>query len=207
MSPLRARVEKGRLGHDEPTTLPYGTVIDLVADDEGDDLSDEERRALHDALSASWKLAEAGKSATRIGHSERAASASVSLPVRTTPESDAQIREIDDWVYCNRPAASDLFLHELAAAFDIIGHAPEIGRLYRRSPVPGTRRLLLARSRYHVLRRSSGRGREGARRVARAAWRRTAHAHAVAVHDTRSPRETVSALSAPLHDPPIDSLV
>ena len=53
MNPLRARVENGRLVLDEPTTLPEGTVIDLVADDEGDTLSDEERRALHAALSAS----------------------------------------------------------------------------------------------------------------------------------------------------------
>jgi hypothetical protein len=60
MSPLRARVEKGRLILDEPTTLPDGTIIDLVADDEGDDLTDEERRALHAALSASWTSAEAG---------------------------------------------------------------------------------------------------------------------------------------------------
>jgi hypothetical protein len=60
MSTLRARVEKGRLVLDEPTTLPEGTVVELVADDEGDDLSDDERRALHEALSASWKSAEAG---------------------------------------------------------------------------------------------------------------------------------------------------
>lgn len=61
MSPLRARVENGRIVLDEPTTLPDGTVIDLVADDEGDDLSDEERHALHEALSASWESAEAGR--------------------------------------------------------------------------------------------------------------------------------------------------
>jgi hypothetical protein len=61
VSPLRARVEKGRLVLDEPTNLPEGTVIDLVADDDGDDLTDEERRALHDALSASWRSAQAGK--------------------------------------------------------------------------------------------------------------------------------------------------
>jgi hypothetical protein len=61
MSPLRARVEKGRLVLDEPTTLPEGTVVDLVADDEGDDLTDEERRVLHDALAASWKSADAGR--------------------------------------------------------------------------------------------------------------------------------------------------
>jgi hypothetical protein len=60
MSPLQARVKNGRIQLDEPTTLPDGTVLDLVADDEGDDLSPEERRALHEALSASWKSAESG---------------------------------------------------------------------------------------------------------------------------------------------------
>jgi hypothetical protein len=61
VSPLRARVEKGRLVLDEPTTLPEGMVADLVADDEGDDLTTEERSALHEALSTSWKSAEAGR--------------------------------------------------------------------------------------------------------------------------------------------------
>jgi hypothetical protein len=61
MSPLRARVENGRIILDEPTTLRDGTVIDLVADDEGDDLTNEERHALHEALSASWESAEAGR--------------------------------------------------------------------------------------------------------------------------------------------------
>ena len=60
MNGLRARIEKGRLVLDEPTTLPEGTVVDLVADDEGDDLTEAERRALHEALSASWTSAEAG---------------------------------------------------------------------------------------------------------------------------------------------------
>jgi hypothetical protein len=60
MSGFRARVQKGRLVLDEPTSLPDGTVVELVADDEGDDLTDEERRALHESLSASWKSAEAG---------------------------------------------------------------------------------------------------------------------------------------------------
>ena len=61
MSALQARVEKGRLVLDEPTTLPEGTVVDLVADDEGDHLTSEVRRALHEALLASWKSAEAGR--------------------------------------------------------------------------------------------------------------------------------------------------
>jgi hypothetical protein len=50
----------------------------------------------------------------------------VSLPVRTTPEADAQIRAIDEWWSRNRPASSNLFAEELAASFDIIGHAPNI---------------------------------------------------------------------------------
>lgn len=74
----------------------------------------------------------------------------MNLPVRTTPEADAQIREIDDWWRRNRLASPDLFADELAAAFDLIGHAPQIGRSYRRSPVPGTRRVLLKGTRYHV---------------------------------------------------------
>jgi plasmid stabilization system protein ParE len=67
----------------------------------------------------------------------------VSLPVLTTPEADAQIREIENWWRRNRTASPDLFINELAATFDILGHAPHIGRLYRQSPVPDTRRVLL----------------------------------------------------------------
>jgi len=53
MSQLRARVERGRIVLDEPTTLPDGTVLNLVLDDEGDDLSDRDREALHDAVGRS----------------------------------------------------------------------------------------------------------------------------------------------------------
>lgn len=74
----------------------------------------------------------------------------MNLPVRTTPEADAQIRVIDDWWRTNRAAAPDLFLAELAASFDMISHAPHIGRLYRQSPIAGARRILLKGSRYHV---------------------------------------------------------
>lgn len=74
----------------------------------------------------------------------------MSLPVRSTTEADAQIREIDSWWRRNRPASPNLFVDELAASFDIVGHAPHIGRLYRQSPVPGTRRVLLKGTRYHV---------------------------------------------------------
>ncbi len=77
----------------------------------------------------------------------------MSLPVRTTPEADLKIREIDDWWRRNRDAARDLFFDffdELRAAFEIIGHTPHIGRLYRQSPVLSTRRVLLKATRYHV---------------------------------------------------------
>ena len=74
----------------------------------------------------------------------------MTLPVRTTPEAEAQIRTIDDWWRTNRPAAADLFLTELAGSFDMICHAPYIGRLYRQSPIAGTRRILLKATRYHV---------------------------------------------------------
>ena len=60
MSPLRARVDKGRLITIERTTLPDGMVVDFVAD-EGDNLTDEERQALHAVLAQSWNSAEAGQ--------------------------------------------------------------------------------------------------------------------------------------------------
>jgi len=74
----------------------------------------------------------------------------VNLPVRTTPEADSQIRTIDDWWRTNRSAAPDLFVAELTASFEMIGHAPHIGRSYRQSPIAGVRRILLNGARYHV---------------------------------------------------------
>jgi hypothetical protein len=53
----------------------------------------------------------------------------VTLPVRTTPEAEAQIEEIDDWWRTNRSSSPDVFLDELSGALEIIGHAPQIGRL------------------------------------------------------------------------------
>lgn len=50
---LRAHVAHGRIILDEPTDLPEGTVLDLVADDEGDDLDEEERQKLEAALAES----------------------------------------------------------------------------------------------------------------------------------------------------------
>lgn len=61
MSPIRAKVKNGRLVLDEPTNLPDGTTLDLVLDDEGDDLTPQERKVLDDAIAKAWASAQAGK--------------------------------------------------------------------------------------------------------------------------------------------------
>lgn len=61
MSGVRARVENGRLVVNEPTSLPEGTILDLVLDDEGDDLDAADRAARDDAIERAWQQAQAGK--------------------------------------------------------------------------------------------------------------------------------------------------
>ena len=58
---LRAVVRDGHLVGNEATTLPEGTVVNLVLDDEGDDLDEAERAALHAHLESSWKASERGE--------------------------------------------------------------------------------------------------------------------------------------------------
>jgi plasmid stabilization system protein ParE len=74
----------------------------------------------------------------------------VNLNVRTTPEADDHVRAIDEWWRKHRTATLSLFLDELEDAFALIASAPHVGHPYRRSPAAGTRRVLLARTRYHV---------------------------------------------------------
>ena len=54
-------MQNGRLIVDEPTSLPEGTVIDLVFDDEGDDLDAAERAARDSALLRAWEQAQRGE--------------------------------------------------------------------------------------------------------------------------------------------------
>jgi len=61
MSAMRARVRKGRLVLDEPTSLPEGAEVDLVLDDGGDDLDAQDRAALNAALEEAWRSALSGK--------------------------------------------------------------------------------------------------------------------------------------------------
>lgn len=58
---MRARVINGRLQLDAPTTLPEGTVLDLVVDDEGDELDDAQRAALNAAISRAWASVTGGQ--------------------------------------------------------------------------------------------------------------------------------------------------
>lgn len=48
---------------DEVTQLPEGTVLDLVIDDEGDDLDDDQRRALNAAIAVGLEQAARGEMA------------------------------------------------------------------------------------------------------------------------------------------------
>ncbi len=53
-------MRRGRFVIEEPTDLPEGLVLDLVVDDEGDELTREERNRLHRVLSKRWNSAKAG---------------------------------------------------------------------------------------------------------------------------------------------------
>ena len=61
MIAIRARVHNGRLQFDAPTALPEGTVLDLVADDEGDDLDDAERAELNQVITEALVCVERGE--------------------------------------------------------------------------------------------------------------------------------------------------
>jgi hypothetical protein len=60
MTNLRAVVRNGRITLDEPTALPEGTVLDLVLDDEGDNLDEEDRARLRAAMRDGVAEADAG---------------------------------------------------------------------------------------------------------------------------------------------------
>jgi plasmid stabilization system protein ParE len=73
----------------------------------------------------------------------------MSKPLRTTPQADLHILELDCWWRQNRDKAPDLFEQELAAAFRAISSAPHAGKGYPH-PEAGVRRFLLRTTRDHV---------------------------------------------------------
>jgi len=58
---MRARVLKGRLVLDEPTTLPEGTEVELVPVDDWDDLEVADEERLQAALVASEEALQQGR--------------------------------------------------------------------------------------------------------------------------------------------------
>lgn len=58
---VKTRVKNGHWVLDEATRLPEGTVVDLVVDDEGDDLDEEERVALDSAITKAWESCKTGR--------------------------------------------------------------------------------------------------------------------------------------------------
>jgi plasmid stabilization system protein ParE len=70
--------------------------------------------------------------------------------VWATPQAIAQALAADTWWRKNRPASPELFFRELTGATDLLADAPEVGRRYLEASMPGLRRLLLPKTRYHV---------------------------------------------------------
>jgi plasmid stabilization system protein ParE len=68
-----------------------------------------------------------------------------------TDTASEQITEEEGWWRANRPKAPDRFMQEMLDALDHIAAMPEgTGAKYEASRVPGVRRYILRRSRYHV---------------------------------------------------------
>ena len=61
MQALKAHVRSGRIVVDEPTDLPDGTELYLVPGDNGDDLDEDDRAELHQAIEESERELDAGK--------------------------------------------------------------------------------------------------------------------------------------------------
>lgn len=72
------------------------------------------------------------------------------MSVRTTAVADEQIVAIDDWWREHRQASPDLFTDELADTFALPAAAPQLGRPYGATDVPGARRVLMRATRFHV---------------------------------------------------------
>ena len=70
-------------------------------------------------------------------------------PVRTTPQADLHILELDAWWRAHREKAPDLFEQELSMAFRTISAAPHAGKRYPH-PDAAVYRVLMRATRNHV---------------------------------------------------------
>jgi hypothetical protein len=73
----------------------------------------------------------------------------VGKPVRTTPQADFHILELDAWWREHRDRAPDLFEQELSMAFGVISAAPQAGKRYPQ-PDAEIRRVIMRATRNHV---------------------------------------------------------
>jgi plasmid stabilization system protein ParE len=80
------------------------------------------------------------------------------LPVVVNRSADAAIREASLWWVQNRPSAPSAFAEDLERALALISVQPEIGARALNTPLPGVRRVLMARIRYHLYYRLSPSG-------------------------------------------------
>ena len=73
-------------------------------------------------------------------------------PVRIefSPDALEQIRAVHDWWRIHRAAAPELLREELAAALEIVTSSPNAAKAYSLSAIPGLRRVLMPRTRYHL---------------------------------------------------------
>ena len=74
----------------------------------------------------------------------------MAVRVRTAPQARAQVRRAKEWWVRNRGAAPAPLKEELAHALVMIVEFPDIGKVYEHPEIPGLRRLLLRRTRYHI---------------------------------------------------------
>jgi hypothetical protein len=66
------------------------------------------------------------------------------------PRAAEDAAAVDGWWKANRRAAPDLFLRELEEAVALIANSPTLGRAANDDDLPGVRRVLVRRTRYHV---------------------------------------------------------
>jgi plasmid stabilization system protein ParE len=72
------------------------------------------------------------------------------LRIEFSPDALGQIRAVHDWWRINRPSAPDLLREELAATLELVRSSPHAAKLYQFSTIPGLRRSLMPRTRYHL---------------------------------------------------------
>ena len=72
------------------------------------------------------------------------------LPIRIAGSAAIEIREAAKWWRSNRDKAPAAFREELDRAFELIATQPTIGARALDVELPGVRRILLARVRYHL---------------------------------------------------------